>query len=298
MKTIHRGRWSAAAVLLAALAATAVATAAPAMKQATLAAMTSGLDNPRGLGAGVPVSAVAAATTPTPFELVFDGAHVPLAASPNGLGHAGTFTASAPLCPAGKAADQRVFVAQQTVSSMRVYTCDDGSGTFTVQVDNLPAEHVLGGTGTWRVTGGTSGYAKLRGNGTWNTLSVQGDVTNLASLTFSTKTDGTAFLDEVAPAAHFSKASAQKLARPKGAYLIRAVFFARDDDGTGATYRLKARFGSRTLASKTGQTALKAVSVSLTIRPPKGAHTIRLELTATDAVGNISTVERSLKLPA
>jgi hypothetical protein len=248
-------------------------------------------------GAGVLLSAVAGAA-PTPFELVFDGAHVPLAASPNGLGHAGTFTASAPFCSAGKVADQRVFVAQQ-VSSLRVYTCDDGSGSVTVRVDNLPAEHEIGGTGTWQVTGGTSGYAKLRGNGSWKTVSVQGDPANVTNLKFRTKMQGAAFLDEIAPAAHFSRASARKLVRPRGAYLIRVVFSARDDDAKdGVSYRLKVRFGSRTLASKAGQTASQAASVSLTVRPPKGAHKLRLELTATDAVGNMSTAERSLKLPA
>ncbi len=30
---------------------------------------------------------------------------------------------------------------------MRVYTCDDGSGSIPLRVDNLPAEHQTGGTG-------------------------------------------------------------------------------------------------------------------------------------------------------
>jgi hypothetical protein len=195
------------------------------------------------------------------------------------------------------AADQRVFVAQQ-VSSQRVYTCDDGSGSISVLMQNIPAEHVTDGTGTWQVTGGTRDYAKLRGNGTWNTISVQGNEANPASLTFRTKMQGTAFLDEVAPAAGFSQTSARKLVRTTGAYSIMVVFFARDDPESAVSYRLKAKLGSRTLASKAGQMALKAASVSLTVRPPKGARTLQLELTATDAVGNKRTVSRSLKLPA
>jgi hypothetical protein len=70
------------------------------------------------LAAGV-LLGTAAGSTPAPFELVFDGGHVSLAASANGLGHAGPFTSSGPFCAAGKAADQRV-IAAQPVSSLRV----------------------------------------------------------------------------------------------------------------------------------------------------------------------------------
>jgi hypothetical protein len=247
--------------------------------------------------AGACVLLGAAGAAPAPFQLVFDGHHVPLAASPNGLGHAGTFTASAPFCSAGNAADERVFVGQQ-VSSRRVYTCDDGSGSMTVLMVNIPGEHAVGGNGTWQVIGGTGAYAKLRGSGTWSTLSVQGDEGNLAALSFRSKMQGTALIDEVAPSAGFSKVSARKLVRPTSAYLIKVVFFARDDQEVGASYRLKASIGARTLASKAGQTASRAMSVSLTVRPPKGTRALQLALTATDSVGNTRTVQRSLKLPA
>jgi hypothetical protein len=46
---------------------------------------------------------------------------------------------------------------------------------MTVRVANIPAEHEIGGTGTWQVIGGTSAYAKLRGSGTWSTLAVRAD---------------------------------------------------------------------------------------------------------------------------
>ncbi len=246
------------------------------------------------VGAGVVLSAAGAASTP--FQLVFDGHHVPLAASPNGLGHAGTFTASPPFCSEGTAADEQVFVGAQ-VSSRRVFTCSDGTGSMTARMVNIPGEHAGGGTGTWEIALGTGAYMKLRGSGTWSTLSVQGDEGNLLKLSFRSKMEGNAFLDETAPAAGFSKASARKLLRPRGAYLITVVLFARDDAETGATFRLRARVGSRTLASKAGQTASNAMAVSMTVRPPRGARILQLVLTATDSVGNTRTVQRSLKLP-
>jgi len=49
MKAFHRCRWSAATIFLAALAVTAVATAAPAARLGTVTVVASGLDNPRGL---------------------------------------------------------------------------------------------------------------------------------------------------------------------------------------------------------------------------------------------------------
>jgi len=248
------------------------------------------------VGAGSIAIAVAGAA-PAGFELVFDGKHQPLASSANGLGHAGPFTSSTPFCSAGTAEDQRVLAGQK-VTSVRVYTCDDGSGTATLRMENIPFEHVVGGAGTWEVTGGTGSYAKLRGNGSWKTLAVVGNEESVTSLTFRTRLQGTAAIDETAPSATFSRATAKKLARPKGAYMVTVAFVARDSANEGASYRLKAKVGTRTLASQAGRTALQAEVASLTVRPPSGARTLQLELTATDEVGNARTVMRSLKLPA
>ena len=237
----------------------------------------------------------AAAGGPTPFQLLFDGHHVALSTSPNGFGHAGSFTASAPLCPAGNAADSRVTVGQE-VSSTRVYKCDDGSGTFTVRVNNIPSEHVVAGTGTWLVMSGTGTYAKLRATGTWKTLTTHGDETNILGLTYTTRTQGSGYIDTVAPQLGFTRATVKKLASP-GAYSVKVVFFARDSSTEGANYRLTARAGSRTLNSKSGQTSVGTTTTTLTARPPKGTKSLRLQLRATDPVGNASTITRSLTLP-
>jgi hypothetical protein len=236
----------------------------------------------------------ATAGAPTPFELIFDGQHIPLATSPNGFGHAGSFTATGLLCPAGKATDLRVTVTQQ-VASTRVYTCDDGSGQFTVHVIDIPNEHIVGGTGTWQIVGGTGSYAKLRGTGTWKTTATHGDESNISKLTYTTKTQGTAFIDDVPPAAGFVRTTAKKLTAP-GLYRITVVFFARDDAHSGSSYRLRVKAGSHLLGSLAGQTAFNAVSVSVRVKPGS-TRVLRVELTATDTVGNRLTIARSVTVP-
>jgi hypothetical protein len=241
------------------------------------------------------LATTASAGPPAPFQLLFNGSHIPLATSPNGFGHSGDFSASGSLCSAGVAADQRVNAGLH-VSSIRKYTCNDGSGTFTVHVVDIPFEHLIGGTGTWQVMSGTGSYAKLRGTGSWKTLTVHGDESNLAGLTFTTTTVGTAFIDGTPPQSSFIRVTTKKLTKPAGVYRLVATFAAQDDSRETTTYRLRIKDGSRTLTSRTGSTAGR-VSVSMTVRPPLGKHALSLELTAIDAVGNLSTITHSVILP-
>jgi hypothetical protein len=84
-----------------------------------------------------------------------------------------TFTATAPLCPAGsfvdtvERADGQGQVVKLVISS--VYTCSDGSGTFRL-LKRLTLRFVDPdssiATGTFVVRGGTGAYAGLRGRGT------------------------------------------------------------------------------------------------------------------------------------
>ncbi|HEV2591031.1 MAG TPA: hypothetical protein VGU02_03970 [Gaiellaceae bacterium] len=237
----------------------------------------------------------ASAGSPAPFELDFNGSHVHLAASPNGFGHTGDFSATGALCSAGTATDQRVIVGAH-VSSIRKYTCNDGSGTFTVHVIDIPFEHVVGGVGTWQVTSGTGSYAKLRGTGSWKTQTAHGDESNLPGLTFTTKTVGTAFIDDTPPQPSFIRVTSKKLAKPTGVYRIVTTLAAPDDSGETTVYRLRIKGGSRTLSSRAGTTAGR-VSVSVTVRPALGQRALSLLLTATDAVGNTRTITHRVTLP-
>lgn len=223
------------------------------------------------------------AATPRSFELVFHGHHgAPLGV---GLQHVGPFTSSAPFCRSGTVVDVRHDTED---SATRLHTCDDGSGTLTVFVTRFPDEHVSGGNGTWRITGGTGAYATLRGFGTWTTVPLTGE-----DQPFRSTLTGIADLDAEAPNVTISSLRATRLKRPAGTYVLRVVFSAVDAGNT-VSYRVVASADISSWA-RTGTTSGKA-AVTLRIRVPK-ARAILIQITATDPVQNDRTVSRVLRLP-
>lgn len=117
--------------------------------------------------AGTAVAALASAgsalaTTPAPVTLEV------ITASPAG----GTFTTSgAGLCPSGTTTDQESGTGGQSGNhanfhDLKTFTCADGSGTFTA---NVQAQLMFGAPAdsfTWNIQGGTGAYTNLRGSGT------------------------------------------------------------------------------------------------------------------------------------
>lgn len=101
-----------------------------------------------------------------------------------------TFTASAPLCPAGSFVDTVEAVGggngrgplNLVISS--VYTCADDSGTFMLLKHitiRSTGPDTATATGTFVVVGGTGAYANLHGQGTDNGTVVNGHgIGNLA----------------------------------------------------------------------------------------------------------------------
>jgi hypothetical protein len=89
----------------------------------------------------------------------------------------GTFTADAPLCPSGTFVDEfvggggafnsgRVFYHAFTIR--KVFTCANGSGTFTILFHPQLNPGTPAGceeAGPFAVVGGTGAFAKLRGQG-------------------------------------------------------------------------------------------------------------------------------------
>ena len=226
-----------------------------------------------------------AGASPGQFELVFDGHHGP--PMDTSYRHEGTFTSSPPFCPSGTMAD----VAHYGENADRVSTCDDGSGTITLRVTALPAEHAVNGTGLWRITGGTGAYAALRGKGTWTTVPIGGETAR-----FISTSRGIADLDDQPPAITITRATAAKLRRPKGVYLIRLVFSAPDNvEGNTVSYRVELSAGKKDW-TRTGRTASATVKVTLRIRPPKSAHRVAVHVSASDPLDNESQASRSIKL--
>lgn len=170
----------------------------------------------------------------------------------------------------------------------RDFTCRDGSGSVTMVIVRPVLEH-LGGTSTWRIVEGSSQYAQLRGHGTWT--SSGGDPRFRSVLT------GIVDFDTVAPTISIALASSQKLRRPRGAYLLRTSFSARDGDGNVVSYRVTASVRGEPLATRRGETTSGQVSLSFPIRPPARSRTVRIAISASDRMENERTISRSLKLP-
>jgi hypothetical protein len=100
-------------------------------------------------------------TTPTPVTIEV------ITASPGG----GTFTTSgAGLCPSGTTTDQEFGTGGQSgllanFHDLKTFTCADGSGTFTA---NVQAQLIFGfpaDSFTWNILSGTGAYTNLRGSG-------------------------------------------------------------------------------------------------------------------------------------
>jgi len=107
-------------------------------------------------GAG---SALAATPTPVTIEVI--------TTSPAG----GTFTTSgAGLCPSGTTTDQNFGTGGQSgfhanFHDLKTFTCADGSGTFTA---NVQAHLIFGSptdSFTWNILSGTGAYTNLHGSG-------------------------------------------------------------------------------------------------------------------------------------
>jgi hypothetical protein len=241
-------------------------------------------------------AAVAAISAPSPFELTFEGRHEPAADSPVGVWHVGPFTASGGFCSSGTATTLGAIAISATeAEAIRLLTCADGSGSVTARVFSFEREHE--GVGTWRVVEGTGQYVKLRGQGRFTSVRTGGDPRDHGSLTFRSNWTGVTDIDDVGPAIAVSRATAAKLRRPRGSYRIRLAFSAQDTPGSAVRYEVIVKAGFLVLDLRTGQTTSGMAATVLRILPLKRTRTVRVEIKATDAVGNESTLSRSLRLP-
>jgi hypothetical protein len=242
------------------------------------------------------VAAVAdgARATPRAFTLTLDGRHTEDPTLPAGLRHEGRFTASAPACAAGTARDVSDVVLEP-LTVLRAFTCDDGSGSFTVLLPGVASEHA--GSGTWKIVSGTGAYESLRGIGTYSSTLVSGSPNDFLSIKFHSVWKGTVDFDATPPTIQVA-ARAIRLRRPAGSYAVRVVLkLLNEAPGARSSYELEAFAGSASLAVKLGATTTGSVTLNLQVHPPKAARRLRLQIRATDAVGNERAASRAITLP-
>jgi len=246
------------------------------------------------LTAACAVVAGGAGATPTTFTLTFDGHHTADTSLPAGLRHEGPFTASAPACPAGTAKDVADVVVEP-LTVLRTFECADGSGSFTVLLPSVASEH--GGSSTWRIVRGTGKYELLRGSGTYQSTLVSGSPTDFGSITYHSTWTGIVDYD-VAPPTIQVAARATRLRRPVGTYTVRVgLSLLNEAAGAKTTYVLEVFAGRASLTLRLGSTTTGHATLNLRLHPPKTARRLRLQVRATDVVGNESTAARMIALP-
>lgn len=192
-------------------------------------------------------------------------------------GAAGTFSASALVCPSGAFTDKDAV----GISITTKHTCDDGSGEFySVGRD---------ATNRWNFTGGTGAYATLRGGGPCH-LSTADDGTRIRTCLV------VAAFDNVAPTGAIDGFSASAAKRAPTAK-IKASFDGADDvAGNAVRFKLGIRAGAHVLATRSGTATSAPASFSLAIRPPKTARKLTLRVTLIDPLGNARTLVRTAAL--
>lgn len=226
------------------------------------------------------------------IALTFDGAHYADATLPAGLRHDGRFTASEPLCPAGRAYDVRHFEGEM-LSVLRLHTCDDGSGGFTVSMPAVRSEH--GGIGTWKIVEGTGRYVSLRGMGTYTATLLRGDPDAYETIVYRTSWRGVADFDADPPAVEAFGATARKVGERPRTYVLRVALAVRDTAGP-VTYTVDVRSGRTELAYRQSSTTSGRATIALRIAPSRGVRSARIVLTLWDAVGNETRTSRAVTL--
>ena len=232
------------------------------------------------VGALVALTAIPASATAPAVTLHLDGTH-----SVDGDYHQGSFTAPAPLCSSGTWLGNG--------GGSRVFTCADGSGTFTARF-NGELEHRAGASGPWSINDGSGSYVTLRGIGTVTIDSSTGP--NSSPITFSDTWAGVVDFDATSPTATFTPA---KVTRPRtrtGRWTVRVGFTATDNvDGNPVTYDAIAS-GGAFYAQRVGTAAGGTTVLSFSFRKQPTMHRLGLQLLLTDPVGNKSTLDTSIKL--
>lgn len=237
--------------------------------------------------------AVPATAAPSPITLALDGLH-PLGTRV----HTGTFTAAQPLCASGSWLGNGV--------GGRVFTCADGTGTFTASFDG-ELEHAQGATGPWAIFEGTGQYADLRGKGTGTidssttTGGGPGEPEGTFEGTFKDTLRGVVDHDAIAPSIRLGQAKATWLATPKGWASLRIAFTSSDNTaGNAVTYAVTYEIsgGAYQVGRRTGTTTSSRIAVSFKLRPQKSTRDVKIEIVAVDPVGNERHLVRTVKLPA
>ena len=244
------------------------------------------------------VLAPGASAAPSSFQLVFVGHNVAANYPSYGAAeHVGTFTTNSPLCPSGSGHD--IANTPQDVGT-RLFTCDGSGATFTATISLHLGELV--GSASWQIISRTGPLANLRGEGTLTSVLTAGNLSdipgNLLALAFRSTWTGTVDLDATPPTVAVAKDTVAKLKRPARTYKLRLALALGDNGGGPVSYTLNL-IDPKTLEAlvrKSGSTSASSVGWTLPLKPSASTRALRLEVDASDDVGNKATLKKTIEL--
>ncbi len=240
----------------------------------------------------VTTATASAGSGSTPFTLVFEGSRVAaqeIDMFAFGARDEGSFEAGPPLCDAGSAVDLEQRLADGWMTGLRRFDCEGGDGSVIARtwvLDGDPSWGYEGGA--WQIIEGDGDFKRLRGKGTYARVLLDDGAT-------SEVWRGVVDFDDVAPQVTVRKITLERPRRPGGAYVVRVSFRAHDDFGGPVSYLVTAR--SRFLLAAKYDTALpETSSVVLHVRPRTDDRMVRLEIEASDPLGNVRSIARTRAL--
>jgi hypothetical protein len=129
---------------------------------------------------GLALPAAAGATPPTPMTIT-------VLADFSGPIPQGTFTATPPLCSSGTFLTEPVAGGGGAVATaftgLQHFSCDDASGTFTIEFHPQVHPPDFTDQGPWAALGGTAAYEDLHGSGDFTLLGFISPTTAVAAFT-------------------------------------------------------------------------------------------------------------------
>ena len=196
----------------------------------------------------------------------------------------GTFTAPLPLCPSG--------TWQGNGLGSRVFTCTDGSGTFTATFDG-ELEDAASAHGPWSIISGTGRYVTLRGKGTATVDAVSGPNT---SPTFSDTWSGVVDFDATSPKAKFTSAKVTRPQTRTGRWTVRVGFTAADNVQDNPVSFAAVGSSGRFSAHRVGTAAAGTTVLAYSFRRFPTMRILKVELRVSDPVGNTARIKISINL--
>jgi hypothetical protein len=214
--------------------------------------------------------------------------------------HEGTFTATAPLCPKGKWEGD----SEAEGDGLRVFTCANGTGTFTADFVG-DSEHYVGeatdpahpertGIGPWAISEGTGKWTKLRGKGIATTLKTTGP--DSLPIVFTSVWKGVVDFDTAGPTVKVIALKVKRAPTRRGTSGLTVSFTAKDNvRANPLTYRVSATSGQY-FKAKLGKISGATTTVVFAVNGREADREVEVNVHVFDPWDNETLITKTVRL--